>query len=355
MKKSLVLALVVSFVLSVAGTAFAFPVDFSGDFKYEFRQNKDFGTTPATKNENRFYTDLKFNGKIDDSTTFFGRFGGEVRDNQVGGSGSNTSGFTLDQFGVKSSVGNVNYVLGRQGTQLGQGGIFYAGSDIDPLTYFDGLVLSTKAGDFTITALGGKAITSNSFVQTTNLGNYSVGTLNAMGFPDQNWWGIDVKVPAGQFTLGAAYAGKSVSPSAWILGNLQDAKYWDLNFATKIADKVDFSGEYVRSDANRANSAYTFAATYPWDNDSFTVAYNNVQGNAVDPVNSNIGTLYYPNGKTFSVEGTAFGYKGFTYAYHHGVSKALGFNAYYLSLKPLEGTNTGHINNELGLNVKWSW
>lgn len=351
MKKSLILALVVSFVLSVAGTAFAFPVDFSGDFKYEFRQNKDFNE--KTGNENRFYTDLKFNGKIDDSTTFFGRFGGEVRDRQSAtGANNQTSGFTMDQFGVKSNIGDVNYVLGRQGAQLGQGGIFYAGSDIDPLTYFDGIVLTSKAGDFTITALGGKAVTSNNAVQNTNLG----GT----GYKDQDWWGVDVKVPAGGVTWGAAYAGKTLSPFVWSLGPVADAKYLDLNFATKIGKAVDFSGEYVKSNASRANRAYTFAGTYSWDQDSFTMAYNNVQGYAVDPVNSNIGTLYYPNGDAFTGFGvssayTAFGYKGFTYAYHHQVTKALGFNAYYLSLKPLEGTQVGHANNELGVNVKWSW
>jgi len=351
-KKSLVLALVGSFVLSAAGTAFAFPVDFNGDFKYEFRQNNDYGTSKY--NENRFYTDLKFNGKIDDSTTFFSRFGGQVRDNQSKpghGDTSTTSGFAIDQFGVKTTSGDWNFALGRQGTQLGQGGIFYAGNDIDPLTYFDGAVATTKMGDFNVTVLGGKAVTSNSSVQTTNL----AGT----GFNDQNWVGIDFKVPVDNVTLGFAYAKKSLAPnSTWSLGGpaipITDAKYWDLNFATKISD-VAVSGEFVKSDAATASRAFTLAGTYSFDADSVTLAYNNVQGNSVDPVNSNLGTLYYPNGNTFSVPGTSFGYKGFTYAYHHQVTKAMGLNAYYLSLKPLEGTNAGHANNELGLNAKWSF
>jgi len=349
-KKTLILALVVSFVLSVAGTAFAFPVDFSGDFKYEFRQNSDFGK--AKYQENRFYTELKFSGKIDDSTSFFSRFGGQVKDNQSkpgNGDYATTSGFTMDQFGVKAKAGDWNFAIGRQGTQLGQGGIFYAGNDVDPLTYFDGVVATTKMGDFNVSVIGGKAVSSNLLVQTTNL----------MGiYPDQSWVGVDFKVPVDKVTVGFAYAKSSVYPNALVLGTvpLKDAKYWDLNFATKIGNSFDFSGEYVKSDASTANAAFTFAGTYTFDPDNnFTVAYNNVQGNSTDPVNSNIGTLYYPNGSAFSLPGTSFGYKGFTYAYHHQITKAMGFNAYYLTLQPLLGTTAGHTNDELGLNVKWSF
>jgi len=356
-KKTLVLALVVSFVLAVAGTAFAFPVDFSGDFKYEFRQNNDFGLKKY--DENRFYTELKFSGKIDDSTSFFSRFGGQVRDNQSKpghGDSATTSGFTMDQFGVKVKAGEWNFQVGRLGTQLGQGGIFYAGSDVDPLTYFDGVVATTKMGDFNVSVLGGKAISSNGLVQTTNLSGL---------YPDQSWVGIDFKVPVDKVNVGFAYAKKTTYPGAlwtipqngtWYVMGVPDAKYWDLNFSTKIGSNFDFSGEYVKSDASTANTAFTFAGTYTFDPDNnFTLAYNNVQGYSVDPVNSNLGTLYYPNGNTFSVPGVAFGYKGFTYAYHHQFTKAMGFNAYYLSLQPLLGFTAGHNNNELGINVKWSF
>ena len=328
-KKSLVLALVGSFVLSAAGTAFAFPVDFNGDFKYEFRQNKDFQV--QTNNQNRFYTDLKFNGKIDESTTFFSRIGGQVIDTRAA---HITSGFTMDQFGVKTTSGNWNFALGRQGTQLGQGGVFYAGNDIDPLSYFDGVVASTKMGDFDVKVIGGKAVVSNSAVQASNISAY----------PAQSWVGIDLKVPVDQVTLGFAYAGKSVSAGA------TDAKYWGLNAATKIVG-VDFSAEYVKSNAATNTSAFTLAGSYAWDQDRLTVAYNNVKANAVDDVNSNLGAIYYPTGASFN--GT--GYKGFTYAYHHDITKAMAANAYLLVLQPLEGVNQGHKNNELGLNVKWSF
>lgn len=336
-KKSLVLAIAASFVLSAAGTAFASPVDFSGDFKYEFRQNKDF--TQPTKNQNRFYTDLKLNGKIDNDTSYFARFGGLAIDNESQpGGGNTTSGFTMDQFGVKTTTGNWTFGLGRQGTSLGQGGVFYAGNDIDPLSYFDGVTASSKIGDFDVKVIGGKSVVSNHAVQLTNISTY----------PTQNWVGFDVKAPVGAVTVGAAFADKTQT------ANGTDAKYWGLNAATKVGP-VDLSGEFVKSNANSDTSAFTFAGTYNWAADSFTVAYNNVKGNAVDPVNSNLGTIYYPNGASFNDPINAFGYKGFTYAYHHTVTPAMGVNAYLMTLEPQEGANVGHTNNELGLNVKWSF
>jgi hypothetical protein len=337
------MALVVSFVLSIAATALAAtPIEFGGDFKYEFRQNQDYGSKTYT--ENRMYADLKFNGKIDDSTTFFGRFAGMTNDRDSFAGANKTNGFTMDQFGVKGSIDDVGYVFGREATQLGHGGIFYAGTDIDPLTYFDGVAITAKTGVFNVKVIGGKSLNS---AETTGINNNS-----------QDWFGIDLSTKLGETTVGAAYANRTQSANNVLNGQAPDAKYTDFNLSGKLG-VIDLAGEYVKSNANTASKAYTMSGTYAWDKDSFTIAYNDVQANAVDPKSSNLGVIYYPNGNAFTTDGSltanSTGYKGLTYAYSHSMTKALGLNVYYMSLKPLTGPNINHSNNELGANLKWSF
>jgi len=321
-KKLLATAIAATVTLSM-GTAFAAePVNVSSSFKYEFRNNDD-ASGKVTKD--RFYVGINLDGKIDANTTYFGRIAGKMGDF---GTAPADSQFKLDQYGVKVNLDGWNVSLGRQGAQLGQGGTFYAGGDIAPLSYYDGLVVTNKIGDVNFKAIGGK---------TTDVG--------APGHsPRQKWYGAEVSGDVDKnINVGLAYAGKSnvgtpVTP---------ETHYWSAYTTIKTGDSLTWTGEYVKSNANTNNRAYDISGTYAWTKNSFTVAYNNVQTNSTDTDNSVIGGEYYPNGDAFTA-----GYKGLTYVYHHDVTKALGFNLIFLSLEPMTG---GHTNKELAANLKWKF
>lgn len=313
-KKLLASAIAATVTLSM-GTAFAAePINVSSSFKYEFRNNNDStGKTTA----NRFQVGVNFDGKVDANTTFFGRVAGQISDF---GTDPSSTDFKLDQFGVKVNLDGWNVSLGRQGALLGQGGIFYAGNDIKPISYFDGLVVTNKLGELNFKAVGGKV---------TN------------GPSPLKWYGAQVSGDVNKnINAGLAYANESIDSTA-------SANYWSAFTTVKSNDNLAWTGEFVKSNADSDNRAYDVSGTYSWDKNSFTVAYNNVQANSVDPLNSSIGGVYYPNGEAFTN-----GYKGLTYVYHHDVNKALGLNVILLSLKPQAG---GSTNNELAANLKWTF
>jgi len=319
-KKFIVLSLVVCFVLAIAGTALAFPIDFSGDFRLQARSLNDVGDngvfhSPVTTTKVSFWqfrARLGFEGKVDDSTSFYGRLG--VR-NQWGGA-SNTDGQTqLDQYGMKFKGDNWNVVLGRQAVNLGQGTIISTGSDVGIDSKFDGIVATTKTGAFAVTLIGGK---------TTNTG----------GAAPTEWYGFDASVPVSdQFNVGFAYARSKVNISdpnfKW---TLQGVNTWALNATVKTGSALSFSGEYAKSNVPGPNHAYFLAGTYGWDKDSFTVQYNNVGTNAVDPSNSGIGAIAYPFGRGLW-DNSDTAYKGFTYIFQHQMTKAASFHIIYMDLK----------------------
>lgn len=313
-KKLLATAIAATVTLSM-GTAFAAdPVNVSSSFKYEFRNNND---ASGKSTANRMQVGINLDGKVDADTTFFGRVAGQIG-NFGNAAPSSVNDFKLDQFGVKTNLGGWDLSLGRQGVQLGQGAIFYSGNDIAPLTYFDGITAANKIGVLNFKAVGGKA--SNG----------------------QEWYGADLSGDLSKnANMGLTYANKSNVDAT------PGAKYWGVYTSVKSNDNLAWTGEYVKSNASTSNRAYDVSGTYSWDKNSFTVAYNNVQANSVDGFNSVIGGTYYPNGDAFTA-----GYKGFTYAYHHDVSKTLGLNVYLMSLEPMAG---GYTNNEAGANLKWKF
>lgn len=320
-KKLLASAIAATVTLSM-GTAFAAdPVNVSSSFKYEFRNNDDAATGSKSSND-KFQVGINFDGKIDADTTFFGRVAG-----QVGNFGKAPAGtdFKLDQFGVKANLDGWNVSLGRQGAQLGQGGAFYAGNDISPISYFDGLVVSNKLGELNFKAVGGKT---------------TAGATSSR----EKWYGAELSGDVDKnINVGFAYAGKSDTAAPFT----PDTHFWSGYTTVKTGDSLTWTGEYVKSNASTANRAYDLSGTYSWDKNSFTVAYNNVQTNSTDTDNSTIGGEYYPNGDAFTA-----GYKGLTYVYHHDVSKTLGLNVILLDLKPMAG---GETNKEFAANLKWKF
>ena len=119
---------------TVLPAADANPLIVGGNFKYEYRGNKDKGFpnkdgSALTGYGNRFLVGVTFDWKANDSINFFGRVAGEV--GQLGNTthDSNPNDFKMDEFGVKTTLNGWKLSVGRQGAQLGQGGVLYAGVD----------------------------------------------------------------------------------------------------------------------------------------------------------------------------------------------------------------------------------
>ncbi len=338
MKKAILTGLVASAVMGLAGTAMAAdqspnPLQVTGSFKYETRSNHDnaFGDKST---DNIFFSGINLNWKADDSTTFFGRLAGRQSAGKSRPAASND--FKMDQFGVKSTVDGWTFSLGRQGAQLGQGATFYSGSDIGPLTYFDGLVVTTKFDKTNLKLIGGKVTALN-----------ETPTLDFT--PAQNWYGAELNQDITKnVNFGVTFAKrKNLTDASAIEPNL-GTNYWSA-FTTVKGGAITWNGEYVKSNASTASTGYDVSGTYAFDTkNSLTVGYNYVNANAVDLTNSVIGGVYYPNGDVF-----INGYKGETYAYHHDFNKTVGMTVYYLDLKPMnDGRGT---DGEFGANMKWGF
>jgi hypothetical protein len=318
------------------------PVHVSGNFKYEYRSNQDRPNDGTTSYGNRFLYGINLDWKVDDSTAFFGRVAGEI--NQLGTTTHNgdLNDFKLDEFGVKATKDGWNYSIGRQGVQLGQGGVLYSGVDwASPLTYFDGVVITNKLGKVDLKAVAGR--TSAVTLKDTVLSGPPI-------VPTQKWYGIDLSQDITKdVNAGVVYASRKAAPNpgAALFTNPNEGSNYVSAYTTIKGGNVTWTGEYVRSNADTENNAYDISATYKFDEKNrVTVQYNHVQENATDPANALIGGEYFPNGSAFD-----HGYKGEYYNYHHTFTKAFSFNADYYALKRMY--NATGTDGEFDFNLRW--
>lgn len=330
------------------------PLTVGGGFKYEYRGNKDKGFVNKDGNTvtgygNRFLVGITFDWKANDSTNFFGRVAGEV--GQFGNTthDSSPNDFKMDEFGVKTTLDGWKFSIGRQGAQLGQGGVLYAGVDwAAPLTYFDGVVITNKLGDVSLKAIAGKTSAISASYAAF------LGTANAPSDPTdptQKWYGIDLSQDiAKNVNFGVVYASREAAPNsgAATLVNPNDgSNYWSAYTTIKSNDNLTWTGEYIRSNAATENTGYDMSATYKFDTKNrVTVQYNHIKANAVDLDNSLVGGEYFPNYSAF-----LHGYKGEYYNYHHDFNNLVSFNVDYYALK--EMYNAKGTDGEFDANVKW--
>lgn len=340
----MLLSLTFLFVLGITGTALAAPpVDFSGEFRFQARgidDQLDKTVAPAfKKNYFEFRALLNFSAKIDDDATFFGRF--SVRNAEgMGQEVRSTNEF--DQFGVKGKMGDVKYSVGRQALTVGAGSLLDIGSDSAGATnFFDGVILSGKMGNVDVRAFGGK---NNSNIMDTSTGARFANTVN----PINEWYGVELSTKAGETPVGFAYLHKKPETGS----SLRAVNYWALNSSYTISPKFTLAGEYAKSNASSLNKGYFFAGTYSWAKDSFTVQYNRVEDNAVDGWNGGIGSGPYP----FKGKDLTAGYKGFTYAFNHPITKTVSFHAIYMDLQALNKTaTTSGSDREFATGITWKF
>jgi len=340
-KKSLATLLVVAFVLGIAGTALAFPVDFSGDVRVQYATFQDNITgsddSDADHHDTRSRIRLNFSAQVDQDVTMFGRLGLRTTS---GLSSQDPNKGLLDQYGVEIKANDLTYSVGRQILNLGQGSVAGFGSDVGYDAKFDGLVASGKLGAVDAHFAVGKSTDINSW-------NPSSGKVTT-AYNAKNIWGIDFSAPlSSNFTLGATYA----TIKDTVISGLNAAKYTGVNMTFNPSDNFTLNGEYVKSNADTLNKAYFIAAIYSWDKDWFCIQYNNVQANGVDQGLSAIGTTTYPVQGDNLLAGTGE-YTGFTYSYNHQMSKAAAFNVCYMSLK---ANGLDDHDNECTAGVTWSF
>jgi len=340
-KKSLMSVLVACFVFGMAGTAMAFPLDMTGDYRFQFAnwQDKIGNYDAADKNHNdtRSRVRLNFSAPVDQDVTFFGRLG--VRTTS-GLNSQDPNRDLLDQVGVKIANNGWDYTLGRQGVSLGQGTVIGTGNDVGYDSKFDGLVASGKLGVVNSKFIVGKS--------TTILNNQKDVTDPAnIFFTAKKVWGVDFSTMAmDNLTVGATFASIDDAET----GALNANNYIGINATYNPISNLSFNGEYVKSNADTNNKAYFLGGTYSWDKDNFTIQYNNVESNGVDQGISGIGAWQYP----FNGENLLAGdkYSGFTYVYNHQLSKAATFSVCYMSLK---SAKTVGNDNEYAAGVQWNF
>jgi len=375
MKRSLVLILVISFVLSLAGSALAFPVDFSGDIRFQFRSwddginlnNRDGFTGGLTQNRELARIRLNFSTPVEKDVTLFSRLATRAWFGAEGNSGNEG---LLDQYGVKIADSGWTYKLGRQAVSLGQGSVISTGDDVGIDNKFDGLVAAGKMGKVDTQFIVGRTTATS----TDNSDDwFSVRT---------NWWGADFSVPVSDtLTIGATYAASKYLDNWYaLIGDTGSAsystpdatKYLGFNATFSPSANLTFSGEYIKASHGYspltniyANSkvtndkAYFIAGTYRWDKDTLTIQYNNVGVSSVDAFNSGIGAVAYPFWGTYlayAYQGENdfidSKYSGFTYTYSHQINKAATFSVCYMDLK--NDISKGN-DKEYAAGVKWSF
>jgi hypothetical protein len=331
--KGFIIVLILIFILSAIGTALAFPLEFGGDLSLQRRGYDDTVGGSVLDKENLSLLRVRFNvsGKIDDNTSFFSRF--SEFSNSGGQPIANGNG-RIDQYGLKLKSGDWNFSVGRQTVTLGQGSIISTGDNTTgPTDQFYGVIASTKAGNVSFNFISGKT-----------------DTTAGSPIPAQ-MYGFDALAKlSGILSAGVAYGVNKDQPNAPTLKN------WAINTTINAVPNLTINVEYVKSNAGSNNRGYLLAAAYTRNKDSITIQYNNVQGNAIDPVYGGIGAVGYP----FKGAGmgpvvadnlrTTPNYKGFSYTYDHQLNKVLDFNVTYLDLKV-----EGQPGSDKEIAAGWVW
>lgn len=312
MKKGLAVFLVIGLVFSLTGVASAFSlssVEVNGDFRIRAVIADDTIGGDYKKSYWQFRPRLNFKTQIDPNITLFARYSDQ---NNMGGNQYSTKGTmaSFDQYGIRFKTNEWNLSMGRQYVQLGQGSILGIGADAAGVcNQFDGVIASTTMGALKTTFVGGK---------TTKTASLVSNQVTA-------WYGFDVSSQLDKnLSLGFAYAHSKPDVSG-----VKGQNTWAVNMTFTASPSFQINAEYAKSDKSYDNRAYFVGATYTWGKDSFSIQYNKVGINSVDPCNSAIGGWEYP----IVGNGITNNYEGFSYTYKHKINKATTFNITLYSLK----------------------
>lgn len=317
MKKALAAALAATFVLSVAGSVFAAPVDFDGKIQYQNRFTTRDGF--ADVNENRFKFILNGKTEVAEKTNFYFRMSAEAlnggdsheyaRDYNGGFHGQEWGDQTaigfLDQFGVEVQNAGWNYKVGRQDAFIGANGLIYDSTyGVGKHIFSDGITVTGKSG---VTSLSAVALQ----VDQNGKNDPKIYALSASYNPTKD------------LTVGTTLA-KWDNNGAKDVGSINDMKFWDVNASYNFDSKLNGYAEYAKSDADNDNKAYVYGLNYSVDNkNSLWALYAHVEpeGNIRDQFS----TTTFDNNR-----------EGMQYGLGHKINNSTTLNLFYSDMKFLD-------------------
>lgn len=305
MKKSMIMALVAAFVLSIAGSAFAAPITFDGMVSIQYREN----TYSNAPDFNNTITKFVLNGKapaFGDNVDLYFRLGAEKVSEAGSGRdfvqfpGSDTkSAFALDQFGFVYKNAGWNYKIGRQDTTLGATALlynndFFVGKHI----FNDGITITGKSG---VTDLKVVAVQEERYADSSDNKLYALAASYK---------------PADKWTLGATVARYDMVAGA-------ASNHYAVNVGYDCG-KASFFGEYAKSDADVSNKAYDFGMSYSFDKKNAAYAiYHRTEANG------DIGGMTdFDNGE-----------KGMYYGFNHKFDKTTTLKFFYKDNTSIANSN----------------
>ncbi len=272
MKKSLIIALAGSFIISIAGTAFAADKSDSSDLKVEgslsvqYRSQKDDNYANGTPNQTR--DGLKTTLELDvekglvKNLNLYARFTNEWFKSSYGDFGADYVGDrsnngSVDALGLKYKNAGYTYTVGTQVMTLG-GGLIYDNGFVGKHSQPEAVTINGKVGATDVTLIAAKTY-------------YQAGVADDKFYVLQGSYAINEKASIGAMFAHVAYGASTASLYALPTAN---PNYYSLYGSYKFTDKLSGSAEFVKSSAATDNKAYLAMLKYQIDtNNSFGVGY----------------------------------------------------------------------------------
>ena len=245
MKKKIATAVLAAMSLTTV-SAFAAPIDFSGDAQLLTQKNRNGNTYSDVR--------IRLNGdvQIGDSIYAHGRLMGidESSNNYgVAGTGSKGAGVNMEQMYLGAKIGQMDVKIGRQPLAVGQGMI----ADVNGI---EGISLATAANNLTVAGFVGRSNEATARDTTALELGTSVSRVN----------------------LGLGYM-KTEQNGA-------ENKYLSFGADTQVTPYVNLSGTYVKNDSATDTSGYIVKATFgevaKKGDFNYALSYRDIEAGAVD-------------------------------------------------------------------------
>lgn len=302
------MALAASFVMSAAGTVFAADNDlkFDGSFTTQYRKDSRSNDTYTGQKST---LNINLEKPLTEQLSVYARFMHQAFNNHKAQSVQadwihedyNTA---IDAVGFKYSNGGVDYVLGSQALTIGATGLVYDNGFIGEHALPYALKVSGKSGATDLTAIYAK----------TNYGHVAYDGSPAAYANDnedfyvlQGQYAINEKASAGAFLAHVNY-----NPATNGAATKENMRYYGINAGYKLTDKLNFVGEFIKSNADKDDKGFIGGFSYAIDaKNTFNASYYRVEDQAAisDAALTSMTTAPYSNGK------------GYILSYSHAVDK----------------------------------
>lgn len=310
MKKRLAMALAATVVMSAAGTVFA--AEDSNDFKFNGSFNTQFRHDDRSNGKTDDASGLKttitinMDKNLTDNLGLYARFTHQAFNNDQAQNVQkdwidedyNTA---IDAFGFKYNNAGVNYVVGSQALTIGATGLVYDNGFIGEHALPYAATISGKVGATDLTAI---------YART----NYQHDVDNEKFYVLQGQYALNKKTTIGGFFAHTNYGANTLATD-------DSMNYYGISTAYKLTDKLNFVGEYIKSNADDDNKGYIGGLSYALDNkNSFGASYYRVEDQA-GIADANLGNM------TTAPNGNAKGYiLSYKYKYNDNTTIAASYD-----------------------------